>query len=842
MNSPQSAPSPTPRVTVPQKPVTRRRGACHRCRARKVRCDGKSSCTQCQRLGYECRYPPSGRARGLSPGKNLNLRTPIASHERHLSEELPTDHDSVGTYFSAERAAPLPLLDSVLLGDIMTLASGYPEEHLLDRTVTSYHSRRLSTSTTGPPHLDPDNGNLWRTDVFSDMEMENGPSSAITDEPFTFGVLSDTTQVTPTFATPLEPTFNYAIDTRETVSSALDFASADKTPQHELIKDALLHETQDYCNQQQRGQPGQNADLVRAVKKLLWGDIYVYQPRITEQEREQDSEPPRVHREFALDCIDACLQDSQGIAIFSDHTGIETAMVGILDPSPDLASRSGEPRGPPLPRQGASALAHVVLAVGAHILRAEGRRDDLPSDMPLIQFQAALRLQSQIAENNTFSLVDFQAYFAARIVSPHTSRLVSSAIRYVQVMRLGRHAVVDKACPTYTDRQQTKRAVWFLYALEKEVCLRAENFPVLDHDFIDYKPPPATTRGSDFDWLASLCRYGSLCEAILRESLSQQSLCARRTRRQSISHLESYLEGWVQSLPSSVQAVVQNGHSLAINPNNSNAPNNLGTSGTAHPSIFTDNSGCDGGPSTAQERRIRVTVFFQHHEALMAIHATTAQQQQQQQQPYYAHQTSHSATSTNSAESSSSARSATHRPRWSLSEERLSGSLSTSPDHERRRFSFATAPAGSGSRSTGTNCGEGRVDNVEGYDGSSGSIYSAHKRALSARKVLAASCCVSASDAHSHPHLYRVVCVAACALLNTTLTGTIWRTRTESDGHFYQESMSSSSGGDRRDLSYLATAAGFWGRMVLADIEGPLEEITEVVRLAQQAIKERWRH
>lgn len=47
------------------------------------------------------------------------------------------------------------------------------------------------------------------------------------------------------------------------------------------------------------------------------------------------------------------------------------------------------------------------------------------------------------------------------------------------------------------------------------------------------------------------------------------------------------------------------------------------------------------------------------------------------------------------------------------------------------------------------------------------------------------------------------------------------------------------NGGNRKDLSYLATAAGFFGRMALADIDGPLEEITEIVRIAQQSIKER---
>jgi hypothetical protein len=45
--------------------------------------------------------------------------------------------------------------------------------------------------------------------------------------------------------------------------------------------------------------------------------------------------------------------------------------------------------------------------------------------------------------------------------------------------------------------------------------------------------------------------------------------------------------------------------------------------------------------------------------------------------------------------------------------------------------------------------------------------------------------------------------------------------------------------GNRNDLSYLATASGFFGRMALGDIEGPLEDIIEIVRIAQQSIKEK---
>lgn len=68
-----------------------------------------------------------------------------------------------------------------------------------------------------------------------------------------------------------------------------------------------------------------------------------------------------------------------------------------------------------------------------------------------------------------------------------------------------------------------------------------------------------------------------------------------------------------------------------------------------------------------------------------------------------------------------------------------------------------------------------------------------------------------------HSDLYRLVCIASCDLAAATFRGP----------------------GDRKYLSYLATAAGFFGRMGLADIEVPLEEISEIVREAQGSIKEK---
>lgn len=46
------------------------------------------------------------------------------------------------------------------------------------------------------------------------------------------------------------------------------------------------------------------------------------------------------------------------------------------------------------------------------------------------------------------------------------------------------------------------------------------------------------------------------------------------------------------------------------------------------------------------------------------------------------------------------------------------------------------------------------------------------------------------------------------------------------------------NGNNHKDLSYLSMAVGFFGRMAIGDIDGPQEEITEIVRIARQLVKE----
>jgi hypothetical protein len=81
-------------------------------------------------------------------------------------------------------------------------------------------------------------------------------------------------------------------------------------------------------------------------------------------------------------------------------------------------------------------------------------------------------------ETSSALIITKQAYFATIVGLNEASGLLSNCIHYAQVMRLSQGGAIDNLCETAADREQTKKAFWFLYSIEKTFCLRAEMFPV----------------------------------------------------------------------------------------------------------------------------------------------------------------------------------------------------------------------------------------------------------------------------------------------------------------------------------------------------------------------------
>ncbi|KAL7955943.1 hypothetical protein V8C34DRAFT_290103 [Trichoderma compactum] len=84
------------------------------------------------------------------------------------------------------------------------------------------------------------------------------------------------------------------------------------------------------------------------------------------------------------------------------------------------------------------------------------------------------------------------------------------------------------------------------------------------------------------------------------------------------------------------------------------------------------------------------------------------------------------------------------------------------------------------------------------------------------KKLLEASHQFTVADVRLDLSFYQLIRVASCGLAASTIC----------------------DGNNNKDLSYLSMAVGFFGRMAIGDIDGPQEEVTEIVRIVHQLAKE----
>lgn len=104
---------------------------------------------------------------------------------------------------------------------------------------------------------------------------------------------------------------------------------------------------------------------------------------------------------------------------------------------------------------------------------------------------------------------------------------------------------------------------------------------------MDYGPP-TTGEGSGINWLLIRCRYAGLCASVLKEFYSQGAL--QNQSPESIAQLEKELHDWLNSLPPNLRSMTE-GQTIEF-----------------------------GGSMSLHERRTKIQVYFQYHEALLAIH------------------------------------------------------------------------------------------------------------------------------------------------------------------------------------------------------------------------------
>ncbi|KAL7782077.1 hypothetical protein V8C43DRAFT_319307 [Trichoderma afarasin] len=349
--------------------ITRRRGACNRCRARKVRCDGKRMCSECERLGFDCKYVPTHQSR-------LSIDCHEALPETPISQQIESPFDN--TPFSE---SGLSFLEPEYLGDIFTpCVVPYSTSHL--ESTEFLNSNAIPSSGTVDTII-PACHNLFDTkgqfsfneQLFVDSKI---PSTQLLSNSYT------------------GPKLGYLVTTSPEDQCMPEMSeSRVKTRQNSLIKETILDGIEQYCHQQRLGK---NDHLLHTMEKVMTQNVTIYPPEIFGS-LEVNVDNFTTHRTFVFDCIDVCLSDQLGVSVFLDRASLESAVHDVLS---QLSCSTPT-----------KALAHMVLALGTHFLHCEGRCERLQElqHNPLLHFNEALKFKEQLL-NDIFSVQSLQALVA----------------------------------------------------------------------------------------------------------------------------------------------------------------------------------------------------------------------------------------------------------------------------------------------------------------------------------------------------------------------------------------------------------------------------------------------
>ncbi|KAF5978124.1 fumonisin biosynthetic Zn(II)2Cys6 transcription factor Fum21 [Fusarium coicis] len=152
------------------------------------------------------------------------------------------------------------------------------------------------------------------------------------------------------------------------------------------------------------------------------------------------------------------------------------------------------------------------------------------------------------------------AYFSARVGDDSTSSFLADAAFCVQALQLHNASAIEQKFNSFLEQQVAKRALWFLYSIEKPRCLAQGLLPLIHDDFVDYDPPSSANYStSEVDWFAINARFARICSSIIKERLRCKLSRAPSRRGQgraseysassAIKRLESLLEEWRDDLP-----------------------------------------------------------------------------------------------------------------------------------------------------------------------------------------------------------------------------------------------------------------------------------------------------
>ncbi|KAI0517346.1 hypothetical protein F5B22DRAFT_119234 [Xylaria bambusicola] len=449
---------------TPPKVITRRRGACRSCKHKKIRCNGGTPCSACDRIGSTCHYEP--RSRKTSDTRELSLPAPVSNRPEHDRDRPPSSTESDG-------------LEDTSGPQSLSLVGSSPAMFSLDTNIDflfpsgtfSFPTPTEDLAISQPRDYPAAEGILGAQYPINDsaissstmpLELETGRSTA-TDSACTLSSPWTTlerriTKVADHIIQPLKGLPEYCrvdanIDYRLTTSFGLAELPA---PQRDSRK---------------------HLETCRILRSLTKSHFPANIPKQNIMHGTV-SLTKNAHDGIIQRCVEACFKNNVEIPTFLRKTDVVKKISEVRESShPDVLL---------------SLFSDAIITIGLNVLRNPAELEGLPSidsqEYAHSHLDALANLQGLPSSLLKLQTIILLSIIASSINDSRLCEILSIGVNCVRELQYTNSVIVRRTFTNVEDQRLVKRSVWVLYYLETTFSVLRGLPPLLHSDFIDHLP------------------------------------------------------------------------------------------------------------------------------------------------------------------------------------------------------------------------------------------------------------------------------------------------------------------------------------------------------------------
>ncbi|KAI3339096.1 hypothetical protein F4824DRAFT_458181 [Ustulina deusta] len=464
MSKSPSAPGHTTDPKKPPKTITRRRGACKGCKLKKIRCNGGTPCSACDRTGSTCKYEPKKPSDTGEPDLHALGKPHVSNQLEHNRDRPPSSTESEG-------------LDSANEPQTLSMVGSSPTMFSLDTNMDFL----FSSGTFAFPNPSEDLGIDQAAPLLSNYHVVGGISG--TEHPVNHSAISSAMH----------------LDEFETGgSTAADSAGALSSPWRTLerrMTQGTNHGLPEYCRMdadidfrfttafglpelpKPRRDSRKHLEICRILRSLTKSQSPTSNRKYGSIQN--GSSLSKTAQEETIErCVKACFESDAEIPMFLRKANVIKRISEVREsPHPDVLS---------------SLFSDAIVTMGLEALRdpVDERRVP-PIDGPE-RFGSLLNtlgelypVPSSLLKLQTAVLVSI---IASNINDPRLPEVLSIGVHCVRELRFTNSNSIRKTLTHADDQRFAKRSVWVLYCLETRFSVTRGIPPLLHSDFIDHLP------------------------------------------------------------------------------------------------------------------------------------------------------------------------------------------------------------------------------------------------------------------------------------------------------------------------------------------------------------------